>query len=496
MCWKAYVWMPQPQTRPPVACSRFLFHGIAVWYRHFPLLSMPAGSQSILGVVTTGAGGKDVERHRGSIDKRHLFGEQQSAPTSTTTSPSHCSMGHPVNNMTPISLSPKSPSNRSPSLRKAQGGDASADSSSNGTSKLFFAFIAAMVLLIVGVVLSAKWCTDEPPLPVRVVVVTMFWPERQQWLSRGLYDHPGQRPHKDFDQQLGFDYGSGDVRYNSRAEVLLVTTGVGTTAAATCITALGLDKRFDFTKAYWLVTGVAGVDPADASVGSAMWASWVVDGDLCRAIDPRDMPPSWTHSIFPLGAWQDLRQPYPPEVDARISRRVAFPMNSSLADWAYRLTKDMRLADTQALREVRANYTQPKARRPPFVLKGAVLTGQMYWAGSQMTAWANDWVRYYTRGAGEFVMTAMEDSGIAHALSRLGQRRLVEPSRLLVLRTASDYCTPPPGRTAAEVMMDPSSSVHGLPGLDTAAGSAWHLGRRVVLELSSNWDVYGYHTPQ
>ncbi|MGC4075145.1 MAG: hypothetical protein QM760_22115 [Nibricoccus sp.] len=29
-----------------------------------------------------------------------------------------------------------------------------------------------------------------------------------------------------------------------------------------------LDPRFDFSKAYWLVAGIAGVDPADASLGS------------------------------------------------------------------------------------------------------------------------------------------------------------------------------------------------------------------------------------
>ena len=358
--------------------------------------------------------------------------------------------------------------------------------------KIIFAFVVA--LLGAAAVLSFQWYADDPALPVRVVVVTMFPPEREEWVRRGVY---GAGHAAAFGRALEFDYGLEDLRYDGDAEVLLVTTGIGNTAAAACITALGLDKRFDFTKAYWLVTGVAGVDPADASAGSAMWASWVVDGDLCRAIDPRDMPPSWTHSIFPLGAWQDLRQPYPPEVDARIAKRVAFEMHPGLVDWAYRLTKDMRLADTQALREVRANYTQPKARRPPFVLKGAVLTGQTYWAGSHMTAWANDWVRYYTGGAGEFVMTAMEDSGIAHALSRLGKSRLVDPLRLLVLRTGSNYCTPPPKEEAASLMLDPTGTEEqSLIGLEASASSAWLLGQRVVLRLVDKWDVYRDTVPQ
>jgi purine nucleoside permease len=36
--------------------------------------------------------------------------------------------------------------------------------------------------------------------------------------------------------------------------------------------ALLLDPRFDFTKTYWLFTGISGVDPQVASVGSAAWA--------------------------------------------------------------------------------------------------------------------------------------------------------------------------------------------------------------------------------
>ena len=54
-------------------------------------------------------------------------------------------------------------------------------------------------------------------------------------------------------------------------------TGGGVTNAATSVTALALDSRFDLSKAYWIVAGIAGVDPQDASLGSAAWAKWLVD---------------------------------------------------------------------------------------------------------------------------------------------------------------------------------------------------------------------------
>ena len=46
-----------------------------------------------------------------------------------------------------------------------------------------------------------------------------------------------------------------------------------------CVAALVLDPRFDFSRTYWMVVGIAGVDPLQASPGSAAWAKYVVDAD-------------------------------------------------------------------------------------------------------------------------------------------------------------------------------------------------------------------------
>ena len=52
----------------------------------------------------------------------------------------------------------------------------------------------------------------------------------------------------------------------------VVAAAFGKERGLGAIMALGLDPRFDFRNAYWLVAGIAGVDPADASLGSAAWA--------------------------------------------------------------------------------------------------------------------------------------------------------------------------------------------------------------------------------
>ena len=51
-----------------------------------------------------------------------------------------------------------------------------------------------------------------------------------------------------------------------------------------------LRPAFDLSQAYWLVTGIAGIDPEDASIGSVAWSSFLVDGDLGHEIDAREIP--------------------------------------------------------------------------------------------------------------------------------------------------------------------------------------------------------------
>ena len=89
------------------------------------------------------------------------------------------------------------------------------------------------------------------------------------------------------------------LRYND-AGVFGFVSGT-TVRSAVQVMALMADPRFDFTKSYWLVNGIAGVDPENASVGSAAWARWVVDGDIAYEIDSREAPAEWPYGVVPIG---------------------------------------------------------------------------------------------------------------------------------------------------------------------------------------------------
>jgi len=250
--------------------------------------------------------------------------------------------------------------------------------------------------------------------------------------------------------------------------------------------ALGLDPRFDLTHAYFLINGIAGVDPHVASIGSAAWADYVVS-DVAREIDPRDAPADWPYGLFPNGA----THPRPAAVpSAPWLRSNLYTLNTSLAAWAFQQTRTLNLGDDPVVAEFRAGFTGfPNAQRPPFVLIGDDFASDYYWHGAVMTQYAEDWVRLYTQGKGRFAMTEMEDSGFLEALERLSKMHRVDNDRVLVLRTGSNYSMPRPGHTAVESVTAPYI------GSKLALNAAWLCGSTVLHQILDHWDVTATHIP-
>lgn len=342
------------------------------------------------------------------------------------------------------------------------------------------ALLAAVLIAAAPASSAAEASRFEP----RVVVVTtfesgadsgdkpgefQFWHEREHLTNR--VDVPG------VDHPLTHD-GRG----------LWGMVSGTTVRAALQVQALVLDPRFDFRKTYWLVNGIAGVDPADASVGSAAWARWVVDGDIAYEVDSRDGDPSWPYGIIPVGSRRPNEKP---QHGGWEPSPMAWELNRSLVDWAFTLTRDVAIPENEAMKPLRAAYKSfPNAQRPPFVLVGDTFGSCRYWHGPVMTRWANDWCRLQSGGQANCVMTNMEDQGIANALHRLGTQGRVDWNRVLFLRTASNYCTPPDASGVADSML---AEYEGLiPSLE----SAHRVGSKVVHALLADWDRHAQQTPK
>lgn len=343
---------------------------------------------------------------------------------------------------------------------------------------------ASLLLCLFAGSTSLTHAADSDIIRPKVVVVTMFEVGKDTGDTPGEFQFWVERRHLDRVVPLPAAYH--DVRVNEDGSVIGIVTGVGNTRAAASIMALGLDPRFDLRASYWLVAGIAGIDPADGSLGSAVWANYVVDGDLAHEIDPREAPADWPTGYLPLQRTRPYEKPRP--VD-RGSDILAFHLDPGLVEWAFQLTKATPLADNDQMKERRAAFTGfPEAQRPPFVLKGDNLASSTFWHGAKLNAWANAWVKYYTDDAGNYVTTAMEDTGTLHALTLLTRAGRANVQRALVLRTASNYDMQWPGGTAEESLRGEHRGVYSgyLPSLE----AAFLVGNKVVDTVLADWGKY------
>jgi purine nucleoside permease len=316
------------------------------------------------------------------------------------------------------------------------------------------------------------------PIKVKVVVVAMFEVGEDTGDIPGEYQLWVEREHLDeiFPMPAAYHH----VRMNKDG-VLGLLTGVATAKAAASVMALGLDPRFDLSKAYWLVAGIGGGDPADVSLGSAVWANHVIDGDIGYEIDAREIPVDWPTGMVPLRKATPYEQPVKKELDGE-----AYTLNQDLVAWAYQLTRNTPLADSEVMRAAREKYIGfPNAMKPPFVVRGDTMSAGTFWHGKKMDEWANEWTKYYTGGQGNFMISAMEDTGTLQSLAFLAQAGRVDLNRVLVLRTVSNFDREPPGEVPAETL---AKMAHGnYPAFLPSVEAAERVGDKVVRNIVEHW---------
>jgi purine nucleoside permease len=318
------------------------------------------------------------------------------------------------------------------------------------------------------------------PLPIKVVIVTTFEigadtgdvaGEFQPWVEGWPLKH-----------EIKFPGVRHVARYSDDGVLAIVSDMRG--RARESVAALILSDQFDLSKAYWIVSGIAGVDPAAASVGSAAWAKYVVDADPIYEVDEREIPADWPYGLYANDADR-------PNVKGRAegSSAMVWKLDDDLVDWAYGLTREVKLPDSAALQGLRAGYvSESQANKPPFVLLGDALGTVRFWHGTWRTQWARDWVKLWTDGAGTFVMTDCEDQGILDVLDAHATSGRIDRRRVLVLRTASNYSRPPRDNpTFPRVYHD--------EGAKAAFEATFAVGGVVARELVSRWDRYATTLP-
>lgn len=334
------------------------------------------------------------------------------------------------------------------------------------------AFALAAPLILTG---AAAAQDNAAKLAPKVLVVTMFEVpgdtpgEAQRWIENEKLTTKIAIP--------GLSKAFPDVLCNEEG-LCLVTTSMGYANAASSISALVHADRLNLSHTYILVAGIAGVDPADGTLGSAHWARYAVDGGLQWQIDGRQIPKDWSTG------WLGIFSATPKDKPKPDYGTEVFHLNEALTQKAYDLSKDVKLDDSEEAKAYRAHYPNAPANQPPAVSICDTVSSDTWWSGSLMSRTMNDWAKLMTDGAANYCTTQQEDNATLAALSRGADMGRIDMKRVAVLRTASDFDQEYPGQTAEQ-------SLHAKTGaFIPSVENAYLVGSRLTHAIVSDWPAW------
>jgi purine nucleoside permease len=243
---------------------------------------------------------------------------------------------------------------------------------------------------------------------------------------------------------------------------------------------------FDLHETYFVIAGIAGIDPLRGTIGSAAWARYVVDSGIAHEIDARELPHGWQDGYF--GVLTNA----PDQVPKLEYRTEVFRLDEDLLQKALTLSQSAALEDSEDLRAYRKHYREAPAHRPPSVIQCDTLSADTWWSGRRLGEHARRWTRLLTGGQGVYCTTQQEDNAVLAALTRGSQSGLIDLRRIAVLRSGSDFDRPYPHQGALESL----KAQLALPdAVRISAVNLVHAGMPLVDAIVQHWDLWQHGVP-
>ncbi|ESK98411.1 purine nucleoside [Moniliophthora roreri MCA 2997] len=266
----------------------------------------------------------------------------------------------------------------------------------------------------------------------------------------------------------------------SSGTICQATFGEGEINAASTISSLLYSPQFDLTKTYFLIGGIAGINPKLGTLGSVTFARYAVQVDLQFEIDGREIPAGFNTGYVPQGSRN------PDQYPQSIYGTEVFEVNDALRQVAYEFAKTAELVDTPEAKAYRANYAGVEAfaaaANPPSVVLCDTATADTFWAGTLLAEAFENTTRLWTNGTGVYCSTQQEDNATLEVLMRGDISGLVDFSRIIIMRTGSDIDRPFPGQTSAEGLFADQG------GFLVSVENIYVAGVKVVQGIMNGWD--------
>ncbi|MCJ1224807.1 hypothetical protein MMC12_001452 [Toensbergia leucococca] len=248
------------------------------------------------------------------------------------------------------------------------------------------------------------------------------------------------------------------------------------------MTAVTFSPLFDFTHTYFMIAGIAGVNPEVATLGSVTFARYAVQVALQYEFDAREIPANFTTGYVPQGST------FPSEYPQSIYGTEVFEVNDALRQLAVGFAKTATLNDSTAAMAYRANYASTVAytagSEAPSVVACDVATSDVYFSGTLLSNAFGNTTRLYTNGSGVYCTTAQEDNATLEALLRGAINNLTDFSRIIIMRTASDFDRPYAGEADTTNLFYADQG-----GFEPAIENIYLAGIKVVEGILGGWNT-------
>jgi purine nucleoside permease len=261
-------------------------------------------------------------------------------------------------------------------------------------------------------------------------------------------------------------------------DVCELVTGMGYANAAASMTAVIYNhQQLDLSRTYFVIGGIAGIDPMQGTIGTAAWAHYAVDFGYANELDAREMPSGWPYGYFGVGTTSPSS---PPTGDYR----GTFELDAGFLHAALAITTSVVLEDSAMAMTVRANYPSAPANQPPVVTQCDVVSSDTWFAGTALTQRARDWTKLATTNAGTYCTSAQEDNATLEVLTRGAAAGQLDFTRVALLRTASDFSAPYPSQTDADALLGSLGDGGLTPAVDNLAKTIAPLANAIVGDWS------------
>ncbi|VEU19382.1 DEKNAAC100900 [Brettanomyces naardenensis] len=259
----------------------------------------------------------------------------------------------------------------------------------------------------------------------KVFVINMFSLEQEPFMETFNFTHNITIP--------GLSPVYPEIHCTKDYSLCQVTTGEGEINAAVTITSLSTNPSFDLSQTFFIVAGIAGCSPKQATLADVTFSHFVVQ-ILEYEVDSRELPSNWTTGYFPFGTENSTDYP------ENIYGTEIFELNLNLRDRALKLAQSAKLDNgTKANEAFRETFDYAPANSTPKAIGCDTLTSDTYWFGQDFDETFANYTSLITNGTATYCTTQEEDSATMEALIRAARFGLVDFSRVVVMRTCSDF---------------------------------------------------------